>query len=45
MTTSSREPLLFLLFSGSLQADSLNTRLAQLATAPGRGGTELEKLG
>jgi chromate reductase len=31
MTTSSGEPLLFLLFSASLQADSLNTRLAQLA--------------
>jgi chromate reductase len=31
VTTTSREPLLFLVFSASLQADSLNTRLAQLA--------------
>ena len=33
MTESSREPLQFLVFSGSLRADSLNSRLARLAAA------------
>jgi chromate reductase, NAD(P)H dehydrogenase (quinone) len=31
MTTTSREPLLFLVFSASMQSNSLNTRLADLA--------------
>jgi NAD(P)H-dependent FMN reductase len=33
MTTDQREPLRILVFSASLRADSLNTRLAQLAAA------------